>query len=612
MGQRPRMWLLGRLDAFLTEAQRRSPPDVLGRYRLLVGATLFLLGLCLVLALTAPLFARDRLVRSVLGLGLAGGFSMALVFLRRWRSYRAAALLVCGLLVGGYMAFTFAMPRPAVGSHAAIMLVPALSVYLLGVRTGFILTAFFCLNAGVLLPLYLSGFGTREPLFARPGVWVAGLLDNFILLLGWGLSALFRTARDQAVETVRESERKLSALIESTEDPVCSLDLEGRFVTANSAVRRMYLQAFGTELRLGDALDARRTEEQRAAWRERLGRVLQGQPIRYEVTYPLRGRSVVLDVSLHPIPGPEGRPVGVTLFGRDVTERKEAEAQLGELHRSLMEVSRRAGRAEVATGVLHNVGNTLNSVNVSALLVVERLRGSRAPLLVRATDLLREHEARLPAFLADDPRGRQLPEYLSSASRHVVEEHQGLLEEMRALIGNVEHIRAVVSLQQEHARVGGSVEQVPVPRLLDDALRLHASFFERSGIRVRREYAEIPPVLLDRHKLLQILVNLLNNARHALVESGREDKQLTLRVEHAGEWLRIAVADNGVGIAPEHLPRMFTHGFTTKKDGHGFGLHSSALAAEEMSGRLRCDSGGRGQGATFIIELPMRGQEARE
>jgi signal transduction histidine kinase len=321
---------------------------------------------------------------------------------------------------------------------------------------------------------------------------------------------------------------------------------------------------------------------------------------------------LVLELSLHPIPGPDGRPMGVTVFGRDITGRKAAEAQLSELHRGLMEVSRRAGMAEVATGVLHNVGNTLNSVNVSASLVAERLRGSRAPLLVRATDLLREHESNLAAFLADDSRGRQLPEYLSSASRHVLQEHETLLEEMQALIRNVEHIRAVVSMQQEHARVGGLVEQVPVAQLLEDALRLHASSFERSGIRIRREYAELPPVLLDRHKLLQIVVNLLNNARHALLESGREDKHLTLRVEPAGEWLRIAVADNGVGLAPEHLSRLFSHGFTTKKDGHGFGLHSSALAAGEMNGRLRCDSGGRGQGATFIIELPLRGQEARE
>ncbi|PTL81960.1 ATP-binding protein [Vitiosangium sp. GDMCC 1.1324] len=611
MAQSPRTWWLGRLDAFLSEAQRQSPPGELGRYRLLVGATLLLLVVSLMVAGSAPFFEPDVQARLGVGLGLASGFALALVFLRRWGSLRAASLLVCGLLVGGYMLATFAMPSPAIGAHATIMLIPALSVYLLGVRTGLLVTGFFCLNAAVLLPLYLSEFGARAPLFARPEMWISGVLDSVILLLGYGLSALFRMARDEAAATVLESERKLLSLIESTDDPVSALDPQGGLIIANTAARRLFLEAFGRDARMGDRLVAQSSEEKRAEWQAQLNRALQGHSVRYEVSFRAGERTVALDLSLYPILGEGGRPVGVTAFGRDITERKETEAKLGELHRSLMEVSRQAGMAEIATGVLHNVGNTLNSVNVSALLVAERLHGSRAPLLVRATDLLREHEADLSAFLAEDPRGRQLPEYLSSAARHVVEEQAALLEEMRGLIRNVEHIRAVVSMQQAHARFGGQVEQVPVSALIDDALRLHASSYERSGIRILREYAEVPPVPLDRHKLLQILVNLLNNARQALVECGREDKQLSIRVRREGEErLRIEVGDNGVGIAPENLARLFAHGFTTKKDGHGFGLHASALAAEEMNGRLSCVSGGRGQGATFIIELPMRGQEA--
>ncbi|HEX8539450.1 MAG TPA: ATP-binding protein, partial [Cystobacter sp.] len=147
--------------------------------------------------------------------------------------------------------------------------------------------------------------------------------------------------------------------------------------------------------------------------------------------------------------------------------------------------------------------------------------------------------------------------------------------------------------------------------LIDDALRLHSTSFERLGIRIRREYDELPQVPLDRHKLLQILVNLLTNARHALLESGRDAKLLSLRVRKGeDERLRIEVSDNGVGITPEHMQRMFEHGFTTKKDGHGFGLHASALAAREMDGRLSCASAGPGQGATFTVELPLRPREA--
>jgi signal transduction histidine kinase len=183
---------------------------------------------------------------------------------------------------------------------------------------------------------------------------------------------------------------------------------------------------------------------------------------------------------------------------------------------------------------------------------------------------------------------------------------------VRTLQKSVEHIKSVVSMQQEHARYSGVVERLEVRELLDDALRLHAVSFERQGILVRCEYTEVPQVRVDRHKLLQILLNLLSNARHALLESGRADKYLTIRVERpAAERLRIAVADNGVGIAPEVASRLFTQGFTTKKDGHGFGLHISALAAAEMDASLSCSSEGRGQGATFTIDLPIAGEESR-
>ncbi|WNG36932.1 PAS domain-containing protein [Archangium minus] len=612
MSQGSRAWLLRRLDAFLTEEQRRSPPDELSRYRLLVGGTLFLVAFNLALALSASLFQDISLPRFVHGLAMAALFGMVLVVLRRGSSIRPAAMMVCGLFVSGYVSATFSMPHPAIASHATVMLIPALAVYLMGPRLGLIITGVLCLNASVLLPLCLSGFGSLEPIFAQPRLWAAGVMDSLVLLLGWGVSSLFCAARDEAIATVRESERKLISLVESTDDPVCSLDPQGRIVTANSAARRMFREAFGREVKSGDALDEQATEERRAEWRAVLARAFGGQSVRYDVPFRVGERSINLDLSLHPIQGNKGQVIGVTLFGRDVSDRKAAEARLDELHRNLVDMSRRAGMAEVATGVLHNVGNTLNSVNVSATLVIERLRGSRVPLLVRAVELLRAHEAKLPAFLTEDDRGRKLPEYLSTVSQHLAGEVEALLAEMQGLARNVEHIKSVVSMQQEHARYGGRVEQVTVPELIDDALRLNATSFERLGIRVHRECEDVPPMEVDRHKLLQILVNLLGNARHALVESGRADKQLSLRVRREGEaCLRIEVADNGVGIAPEHLPRLFVHGFTTKKDGHGFGLHASAQAAEEMGGRLGCASGGRGQGATFTLELPLRAREVQ-
>ncbi|WP_375771250.1 ATP-binding protein [Archangium gephyra] len=618
MSQGPHAWMLERLDAFLTEEQRRSPPEELGRYRVLAGAILFMLANSVLVVVTGPLLPHS-LLRMVGGTVLAAGWMSLLVLLRRQSSPRIPALVVCGLLTAACLVAIFAFSRPgpgqassAEGAPAGIILIPLFTVYLVGVRTGLFFTAFFCLNVGLLRPLSLSDFGALHPVFSEARPWMKGLLDVFLLMVGWSLSALFSAARDATNATLQESERKLRSLIESTDDPVCALDAEGRIVSANSAAKRMFHESSGRELRPGDTLDELAAAQNQVEWRARLNGVLQGQPLRREVSFRVGDRTVELDLSYNPILDETGRPVGVTMFGRDITERKRAEARQSELHRSLMEASRQAGMAEVATGALHNVGNTLNSVNVSASLVLERLRGSRMPMLSRAVDLLEEHAENLPAFFSEDPRGQKLPEYLTSVTHQLSREHGMMVEEMQRLVRNMEHVKAVVAVQQEHARFRGQPEPVPMAELIDDALRLHATSFERSGIRIQRECAELPPVLVERHRLLQILVNLLSNARHALLESGREQKLLSLRVRTSEEGrLRIEVSDNGVGIAPEHMPQLFVHGFTTKKDGHGFGLHSSAMAAEEMGGRLSCASGGRGQGATFTLELPLRHEQAR-
>jgi signal transduction histidine kinase len=113
-------------------------------------------------------------------------------------------------------------------------------------------------------------------------------------------------------------------------------------------------------------------------------------------------------------------------------------------------------------------------------------------------------------------------------------------------------------------------------------------------------------VAVEKSKVLQILINLVRNAQHACDASNRDERRVTLRLLAAADRIQVSVSDNGVGIAKENLTRIFNHGFTTKKDGHGFGLHSGALAAQEMGGSLNVASAGVGQGATFTLEFPIQ------
>jgi PAS domain S-box-containing protein len=307
-----------------------------------------------------------------------------------------------------------------------------------------------------------------------------------------------------------------------------------------------------------------------------------------------------------PIMDEHERPAYLLGISEDITERKLAEAELEKTQKKLIEASRQAGMAEVATGVLHNVGNVLNSVNVAATCVADGLRRSKALSLSKVVALLREHETDLSAFFAADPKGKQLPAYLAQLAGHLAGEQAVALKELAGLQKNIEHIKDIVAMQQSFAKVSGVTETLGASDLVEDALRMNSSALARHDIQIVREFDAVPPLTVEKHKVLQILVNLITNAKYACDESERPDKQVTLRVTNGDGRVRIAVIDNGKGIPAENLTRIFAHGFTTKSDGHGFGLHSGALAAREMGGSLTVSSDGYGRGARFTLELPAR------
>jgi signal transduction histidine kinase len=282
-----------------------------------------------------------------------------------------------------------------------------------------------------------------------------------------------------------------------------------------------------------------------------------------------------------------------------------AQAELQEAHQALVRASRQAGMAEVASSVLHNVGNVLNSVNVSANLLVEQIQTSKASGLARVAAMLEEQGDQLGSFIANDQRGKRLPTYLAQLSSQLLADREAALKELTSLVKSVEHIKDIVRMQQSYATHGGVLESVAVADLVNDSVRLNAEAFTRHGVTLACEFEEVPAVTVDKHRVLQILVNLIRNAKYACDDSGRSDKRITIRVTRCALGVAIAVADNGVGISTENLPRIFSHGFTTRPGGHGFGLHSAALAAQELKGSLRVASDGPGCGATFRLELPV-------
>lgn len=310
----------------------------------------------------------------------------------------------------------------------------------------------------------------------------------------------------------------------------------------------------------------------------------------------------------------DGHPVAIRGIFQDVTRQKLDAEELDKLNRQLIDTSRNAGMADVATGVLHNVGNVLNSVSVSATVVADRLRRSKVTKLCRATAMLREQNGRLADYLTNDPKGKLIPEFLSTVADEMAGEQNELITKMSTVGEHIEHIKEIVSMQQNYAKVSGVYQNLPAIELIEDALRINATAFDRHGIELVQNFApNLPTVCVDRHKVLQILINLLRNAKHAMDEHNADHKRLVVSLSMATPaMVRITIADNGVGIPPENLNKIFNHGFTTKKNGHGFGLHSGGNAAKEMGGSLTAHSDGSGRGAAFTLELPTTPRNRKE
>jgi C4-dicarboxylate-specific signal transduction histidine kinase len=287
-----------------------------------------------------------------------------------------------------------------------------------------------------------------------------------------------------------------------------------------------------------------------------------------------------------------------------VLAKERARAELAETQQNLLRASHQAGMAVVATNVLHNVGNVLNSVNVSVDVMAQSLNSSRLNSLARAADLLQQPPHTLAQFLTEDPKGQVLPGYFRQLANFLTGEQVELREELAQLARNIDHIKNIVAMQQGLAKPGGLVEEVAPQQLIEDSLQIAGTSFERHGIHLGRSYASVPHVAVDRHKVLQILINLFTNAQQAVRDNPAE-KTINISLS-ASKPARvcITVEDNGIGIASEHLSRIFSQGFTTRKDGHGFGLHGGAIAAKELGGSLSVRSDGPGRGAVFTLELP--------
>jgi PAS domain S-box-containing protein len=414
-----------------------------------------------------------------------------------------------------------------------------------------------------------------------------------------------------AEQEAKASENRLRVILDSEPECVLVVDRDGRIIQSNPAGTNLLSRADQPLLgrRVNDVVD----NTQRSTVDRRLAAVFSGTPSAFELSVLATGNDqprIWLDVHCVALRDSGGTVSSALLVARDVTARRNAEAEKEMLQRQLVDASRQAGMAEIAIGVLHNVGNVLNSVNVSVNLISQRVSQMRLGSFAKLLELLRTHGNNLGTFVTEDPRGKCLPDFLEQLHLCYCDDQKAIASELQQLTNGVDHIKEIVRMQQLCASQTSTV-RLPIDptQIMEEAIKVNLVSMERHQIQLTRDYeADLGQLPLDKHKILQILINLIANAKRATCDLGVTRRHITVSVRHVedGQSLEFRVRDNGVGIESENLPKLFRHGFTTRDDGHGFGLHSSANAASEMNGSLRGESDGPGAGATFILTLPLR------
>jgi PAS domain S-box-containing protein len=435
-------------------------------------------------------------------------------------------------------------------------------------------------------------------------------------------------AHEASRREVSATRQNLRDVIDHSPAAIYVKDLAGRFVLVNQCLCE--LMGLTHSQLVGKRDSDIHSAEVAAKVVENDRRVLAtGASIEFEEHVPIHGELRIFLSSKFPLRGTEGNITAICGISTDITDRKRAESalqrlneelehrvaerteQLQSAHRELLERARHAGMAEIATSILHNLGNALTSITVSSTVLRDRIKVLPVGSLGRVAALLERPPEELGRFITQDERGRQVPAYLNKLHTRLLQEQEALLQECTALSTTIDHANGVIATQQDYARSRISLsEKARLRELAEDALRLCALGGPHDKL-IQREYAEEEPEFYERHMIVQILVNLISNARNAVRERlGNVQPFITISTRQDTRWTVVSVSDNGTGFDQGVKARLFTHGFTTRAKGHGFGLHSSALSAETLGGRIEAYSDGPGQGARFSLYLPRAQPEA--
>ncbi len=280
-------------------------------------------------------------------------------------------------------------------------------------------------------------------------------------------------------------------------------------------------------------------------------------------------------------------------------------AQLEAVQAELVANAHKAGMSDIASNILHNVGNTLNSLKTTGYALAQTVATSKIQDLLKANELLKQNMPDIENFILKNPKGKKLLNYYLEIGDILKSENESELRDLKRLREKTDTITDMISAQQKYVHTSNFAELMDVHEVIDNALAISATDMRRKNISIEKQYKPVPKLFGQKIKLMHVLVNLLENAEEAVLKSEMGNKIIRITVEGDEKQVLVTVADNGCGISKKNLTKVFAYGVTSKKGSHGIGLHSSANYVTEMKGRIWAESEGEGKGTKMNLSFPI-------
>ena len=399
----------------------------------------------------------------------------------------------------------------------------------------------------------------------------------------------------------------LKALLDEVPDYVYFKDMASQFIRTSKS-HASHMGAEKQEDMIGKSDFDYFSYDSATARLEDEGRLLNSESslvYKEEEGVMMDGEAIWVLTSKNPMRNKDGKIVGTIGVSRNITQYKRDQIRLAEAQERLIEMSRHVGRSEIAASILHNVGNVLNSINLSSSLVIERAVESDSEMLGKIAALVDKSPVDLAKYLTEDEKGKQIPALLKELSASLDHERRETISEMGKLREYLEHTKMIIASQQELARSGSFDTNASVNQVIETAITVNIASINRHGVKIVRDFEEMPTLVFDKHRLLQVLINLVSNAKYACDKKEVIDPMIEIHSSFDGDSVRIEVKDNGSGIEIGDLDHIFEYGFTRREEGNGIGLHSSVIALQDMNGSINAESEGLGKGARFSVSFPV-------